>query len=89
MRADRNYVRLRVGDREHLVRTSLGALERRLAPQRFARVHRSTIVRLDRVRELRTLESGEYRLLMADGTQFEVSRAYRRRLPRAPGDEAG
>ncbi len=86
MRADRNYVRLRVGDREHLVRAPIGALERRLDPRRFARVHRSTIVRLDRVRELRTLGSGEYRLLMADGTQLEVSRAYRHRLPRGPGD---
>src|ERR1041385_1949712 len=52
MEAARNYVRLHVGDRTHVLRTTLSALEHRLDPERFRRVSRSALVNLDRVREL-------------------------------------
>ena len=62
-------------------RTTLAALERELDPARFARVHRSAIVALDRVGELHSLGGGENRVRLADGTQVPVSQRYRERLP--------
>jgi two-component system LytT family response regulator len=76
-----NYAKLHVGKGTHLVRTTLAALEQELDPTRFTRVHRSAIVALDRVRELRSLGGGEYRVLLMDGTQVPMSQRYRDRLP--------
>jgi two-component system LytT family response regulator len=76
-----NYARLHVGKATHLVRTTLSALEQELDPARFARVHRSAIVALDRVRELQSLGGGEYRVLLSDGTRVPMSQRYRHRLP--------
>jgi two-component system LytT family response regulator len=75
-----NYAKLHVGKATHLVRTTLASLEQELDPTRFTRVHRSAIVALDRVRELRSLGGGEYRVLLADGTQVPMSQRYRDRL---------
>lgn len=78
--ADDYYVRIHSGGRDFRLRESLSALESRLDPARFLRIHRTAIVRLDQVRELRTdpgLE-GEALLLLRDGTRLPVSR---RRLP--------
>jgi two-component system LytT family response regulator len=58
----------------HRVRQSLAALEARLDPDCFARVHRSAIVRLDQVREVRTEGAGETTLVLRDGTVLPVSR---------------
>jgi DNA-binding LytR/AlgR family response regulator len=52
-------------------------LERLLSPTDFCRVHRGAIVRLDRVRELRTTEAGEYLACLHDGTELPVSRSHR------------
>jgi two-component system LytT family response regulator len=76
-----NYAKLHIGKEAQLVRTTLSALEQELDPARFARVHRSAIVALDRVRELRSLGGGEYRVLLRDGTQVPMSQRYRARLP--------
>jgi DNA-binding LytR/AlgR family response regulator len=76
-----NYAKLHVGKGTHLIRTTLAELEQDLDPGRFARVHRSAIVSLDRVRELRSLGGGEYRVLLLDGTQVPMSQRYRDRLP--------
>jgi two-component system, LytTR family, response regulator len=76
-----NYAKLHVGKGTHLVRTTLAALEQQLDPTRFTRVHRSAIVALDRVREIRSLGGGEYRVLLTDGTQVPMSQRYRDRLP--------
>ncbi|MFW6079788.1 MAG: LytR/AlgR family response regulator transcription factor, partial [Gemmatimonadota bacterium] len=56
--SDRNYVRLHTGDRTHLLRHTLGGLAERLDPERFVRIHRSTLVNLDRVVEMRHRASG-------------------------------
>jgi two-component system, LytTR family, response regulator len=82
IQADGNYLRLCAGAKTHLIRSTLSGLEPRLDPSRFVRVHRSYIVRIDQVRELRTLESGEHRLTLVDGTEVPVSHQYRNRLPR-------
>ena len=74
------YARLVVGAKAHLLRTPLAELERRLDPERFVRIHRSTIVNLDRVREARGHAHGEYVLGLRDGTRLKVSRTYSERI---------
>jgi two-component system LytT family response regulator len=64
----------------HLIRESLASLEQRLDPARFVRVHRSAIVRLDRVRELRTSDRGHASIVLRDGTQIPVSRRRREQV---------
>jgi two-component system LytT family response regulator len=75
-----NYTRLHVGKQIHLLRETMTALETRLDPKRFARIHRSTIVNLERVKELQPYFHGDYIVLMRDGTQLTLSRNYRPRL---------
>ena len=75
-----NYVKLHVGNDEYIVRESIGRLESMLAPRQFARVHRSTIVNLNRVRELRPWFSGEMIIVMQNGRELKLSRTYRRDL---------
>jgi two-component system LytT family response regulator len=70
--ADDYYACLHVGAKSHLLRESLSSLETRLDPRRFARVHRSAIVQIDRIRELRGDE-----LLLLDGMRVVVSRRRR------------
>lgn len=74
------YVRLHAGGRRHLLRESLAALEERLDARRFARVHRSAIVNLERVRELHPGVGGGAVLVLEDGTRLPVSRRLRRRF---------
>lgn len=80
LRAEGNYVRVHVGERSYLVRGSLTAMERRLAPGEFQRIHRSVIVRLDRIREIETLRHGEMALRLRDGTRLVSARSYRDQL---------
>ena len=75
-----NYVRIHAGPRAHVIRETMQSVEQRLLPQRFARVHRSRIVNLERVTELRARGNGEYELVLRDGTSFKVGRAYREAL---------
>lgn len=79
--ADGNYVRLHVGRETHLVRTTMQKLEQSLDPLRFARIHRSYIVPLDRVQELVQLSTGEYELRLRTDVALPVMRSYRDRLP--------
>lgn len=71
-----NYVRVHVGGRRHVVRETMKALEGRLDPRHFARVHRSAIVALARIRELEALPSGDYRIMMAGGGVVPLSRTH-------------
>ena len=80
--AEGNYAELHAGGRTHLIRETMGALEARLDPAVFLRVHRSAIVNLDRVRELRPSAGGDYRVTLADGAELRLSRGYRARLER-------
>lgn len=75
-----NYVRVTSGGRSLLMRGSLSELDRRLDPEQFARVHRSTIVNLDQVRQITPHMSGDYQLLLKSGRVLRMSRNYRRRL---------
>ena len=78
--AEGNYVRLHVKHESHLVRGTIAGLEAQLDPQQFVRIHRSQIVNIDRIRELRPWWHGEYHVLLKDGTQLTLSRSYRDRL---------
>jgi|SRR6185437_1860506 len=79
--ADGNYVAIHAQGQTWPLRESLSALERKLDPKRFARVHRGHIVNLDRIREIQPWDSGDYRILLADGSFVNFSRRYRSRLP--------
>jgi two-component system LytT family response regulator len=80
MRAVGNYVRLQVGRDSHLMRETITGMEAKLDPDRFMRIHRSTIVNLDRVKEVHPWAKGEYVVIMRDGTRLIMSRRYRERL---------
>lgn len=75
-----NYAALHVGDDEHLIRETLNSLERRLDPGSFIRIHRSFIVNLDFVREVLSLEKGDYRVVLTDGNRLRLGRRYRDNL---------
>jgi len=75
--AQGNYVCLHSKKESYLVRETISGLEAQLAPKKFARIHRSTIVQLNRIKELHPWTHGEYRVLLKDGTELTLSRSYR------------
>lgn len=81
-----NYLRLHVGDATHSLRETMNTLEARLDPDRFWRIHRSTIVNVDRIRELQPLFHGDYVVILHDDTELTLSRTYRRNLPGLAGE---
>jgi two-component system, LytTR family, response regulator len=83
--ADRNYVRLHVGKVAHTIRERISHLEETLDPRMFARIHRSTIVNLNRVREMQQWFSGDYVVILEDGTRLRLSRHYRDRVEKQVG----
>ncbi len=74
--AERDYVRLHVGDRSYLLLQTVTGLEARLDPQRFIRLHRSTILRRDRITGLRHDGLGVWSAELADGTAVRIGRTY-------------
>lgn len=82
LEADGNYVRVHAAGETHLVRATLSGLARRLDPRAFVRVHRGTVVNLDRVREIQPWFAGRYLAILDDGTELRVSRSYREELLR-------
>ena len=82
-----NYVCLHAGKESHLVRETMSALESRLDPTQFIRIHRTAIVRIDQIKELYPLFHGEYEVALRDGTRLTFSRSYRDRLQSLLGKE--
>ncbi len=74
------YACLHVGPRTHLIRRSMSDLDQDLDQTSFCRIHRSTIVNLERVRGLKLCEDGEYGVVLDNGTRLRLSRRYRRQL---------
>src|SRR5262249_56545121 len=72
-----NYVSLHVGQHSHLVRETMNRLETQLDPDQFVRIHRSTIVSVDRIQELRSSFNGEHVVMLRDGSRLTLSRGYR------------
>jgi two-component system LytT family response regulator len=75
-----NYVKVNVAGKTHLRRETMSNLEKLLEGYRFQRIHRSTIVNLERIRELQPLFHGEYAVILQDGTELTMSRGYREKL---------
>lgn len=75
--ASGDYLTLHVGEKRHLLRGTMVSMEARLDPRSFLRIHRSTIVRVDRVRSVESGEHGDYTVLLHGGEELRVSRGYR------------
>jgi two-component system, LytTR family, response regulator len=84
--AEGNYVRLHTGKQSHLLRETIGRIHEKLDAARFRRIHRSTIVNIERVRELQPSFHGDYRVILDDGTQLTLSRSYRDLIDELAGD---
>lgn len=78
--AEGDYVKFHVAGRSHLMRETMARLEARLDPKRFVRIHRSTMVNLDRVRKLSPTFNGEYTVVLHDGMKLRLSRGYHERI---------
>jgi two-component system LytT family response regulator len=83
--ADDYYAKLHVGGRAYLIRETMQSLESRLDPRRFARVHRSAIVNLDRIQAMQPYFRGAHVLTLRDGTRLTLSRSRRASFERALG----
>jgi two-component system LytT family response regulator len=78
--ADDYYIKLHVGPKCHLLRMSMNELEHKLDPTNFLRIHRSTIVNFDRIKELQQNPNGDYVVVLKTGTELKLSRSRRERL---------
>jgi two-component system LytT family response regulator len=78
--ADGDYVRFHAGDRVLLVRDTLKTIESRLPPEKFVRIHRSTIVNVTAVRELVPHINREFIVILTNGARLKLSRGFRDRL---------
>ena len=80
-----NYVCLHVGNVTHILRETITALEGRLGARQFLRVHRSTLVNVDRIKTLKASLYGDYAILLRDGTKLTLSRGFRETVLRRLG----
>ena len=78
--AEGNYLSLRVGKEAHMIRSAMHQFEQKLDPEKFARIHRSTIINIDRVREMHPMFNGDQLVIMKNGKELTLSRNYRDRL---------
>jgi two-component system LytT family response regulator len=78
--AAEKYVVLHCGAEKHMIRRGIAEMERRLDPRRFLRVHRSSLVRIDAIREIQPWFHGQSILLLKSGETIAVGRAYRSKL---------
>jgi two-component system LytT family response regulator len=75
--AEGNYVRLNVAGTSYMLRETINSVESKIDPRTFVRIHRSTIVNINRVKELQAWARGEYRVVLLNGTCYTLSRGYR------------
>jgi two-component system, LytTR family, response regulator len=80
IRAAGDYAELHASGRCHLLRETMNSLEEKLDPAQFLRIHRSRILRVNCIRELRGIDNREYLVKLADGTEHRSSRTYADRL---------
>lgn len=84
--AEGKYVRLHAGRESYLLRESMSTLESQLDPRQFLRIHRSTIVNIDQVKELQPWFHHEYQVVLRDGTELMLSRSCRKKLAELLGE---
>ena len=75
-----NYVNVHVGSESHLHRETLTSLEEKLASKQFLRISRSTLVNVERIKELQPMFHGDYVVILLDGTKLSLSRSHRERV---------
>lgn len=80
IKAQGNYVQIHTNDTAHLLRETMNGMESKLDPRKFLRLRRSTIVRIDQIREMQPMFNGEYAVILKDDTQLISSRRYRNKL---------
>lgn len=80
LEADDKYVRIHLDKSQRYIRNTIANLERRLDPAKFARAHRSSIVNLDRVKDLQSLAHGDFKITMKNGDTLALSRRYAKRI---------
>ena len=78
--ADDYYVKLHTGRKSHLLRETMNDMEARLDPLKFLRIHRSTIVNIDRIKEMHPHFNGDYMVVLHDGTELKLSRSRREQV---------
>ena len=83
--ADDDFVRLHADAQTYRIRATLAALHARLDPVKFLRIHRSAIVNVDFIAELRAISHGDYDVILRDGTVLKLSRSFRNVLQRFGG----
>jgi len=80
--AEGDYVRIHAGPKSWLVRETMKSVEADLGTRRFLRIHRSTIVNVEKILELRSFENGDYAVTLRDGTELRLSRTFREAVDR-------
>jgi two-component system LytT family response regulator len=86
--AEGNYLRLHGNGVSHLVRGNMNDMERKLDPAKFMRIHRSTIVNLQRIREVQPWFHGHHRVVMNNGQELKLSRYQKDKLRALLGKES-
>jgi two-component system LytT family response regulator len=84
--AEGNYLRLHLDGESYLLRETMNALEAKLDPSSFMRIHRSTIVNIDRITDVQPWFTGEYVVRMSSGKELTLTRSYRDKLKRLLGE---
>lgn len=85
--AEGKYVRVHAGRESYLLREAISSIESQLDPKKFPRIHRSTIVNIERIRELQSLFNNEYQVVLNDGTELALSHSYRKKLGELLGSQ--
>jgi two-component system, LytTR family, response regulator len=75
-----NYLRVHSKEKTYLLRATISHLAGRLNPENFVRIHRSTVVNVERIKELRPMFGGQYAVILNDETEFVLSRNYRKEV---------
>ncbi|MFT7559188.1 MAG: two-component system LytT family response regulator [Flavobacteriales bacterium] len=75
--ADGDYINIHTDNKRHMIRETMRNMEQKLNPYGFQRIHRSSIVKLECVQELKSLDSGEYEVVIESGAKLKLSRSYR------------
>ena len=78
--ANGNYIKLRTAAASYMVRMTMAELEKKLDPARFARIHRSAVVNIDRIEKITPAWHGDFEVRLADGQRLRLSRNFRERL---------
>ena len=85
--AEGDYMNLHVGNASHLLRETMSDLAAKLDPEKFLRIHRSTIVNVERVKEIQPFFKGEHVVTLKDGKKLKMSRSYREKLEALLGQD--